>query len=87
MFFSLIFPSDQELHNAIDKVAQCIAPNGPEFEHMTMEEQKDNAFLFGGEYSATTKYKLPSNNSGVRERTAAEHKSHLFLLILNLIEI
>ncbi len=58
MFFSLISPSDQELHNVIDKVAQCIAPNGPEFEHMALEEQKDNAFLFGGEYFGYYKYKL-----------------------------
>ncbi len=58
MFFSLIFPSDQELHNVIDKVAQFITPNGPEFENTTMEEQKENpfSFLFGGEYFGFYKY-------------------------------
>ncbi|XP_018095302.1 calcium homeostasis endoplasmic reticulum protein S homeolog isoform X1 [Xenopus laevis] len=46
-------PEDQELRNVIDKLAQFVARNGPEFEKMTMEKQKDNlkfSFLFGGEY-------------------------------------
>ncbi len=58
---SLISPSDQELRNVIDKLAQFVARNGPEFEKMTMEKQKDNAkfsFLFGGEYFGYYKYKL-----------------------------
>uniref|UniRef100_A0A8C5WH96 Calcium homeostasis endoplasmic reticulum protein n=1 Tax=Leptobrachium leishanense TaxID=445787 RepID=A0A8C5WH96_9ANUR len=46
-------PDDQELRNVIDKLAQFVARNGPEFENMTMEKQKDNpkfSFLFGGEF-------------------------------------
>lgn len=45
----------------IDKLAQFVARNGPEFEKMTMEKQKDNhkfSFLFGGEYFSYYKYKL-----------------------------
>ncbi|KAG7257869.1 hypothetical protein CRUP_003883 [Coryphaenoides rupestris] len=38
-FFPL---EDQELRNVIDKLAQFVARNGPEFEKMTMEKQKDN---------------------------------------------
>uniref|UniRef100_A0AAR2JT68 Calcium homeostasis endoplasmic reticulum protein n=1 Tax=Pygocentrus nattereri TaxID=42514 RepID=A0AAR2JT68_PYGNA len=56
----LVF-SDQELRNVIDKLAQFVARNGPEFEKMTMEKQKDNpkfSFLFGGEYFGYYKYKL-----------------------------
>lgn len=52
---------DQELRNVIDKLAQFVARNGPEFEKMTMEKQKDNpkfSFLFGGEYFSYYKYKL-----------------------------
>lgn len=52
---------DQELRNVIDKLAQFVARNGPEFEKMTMEKQKDNpkfSFLFGGEYFTYYKYKL-----------------------------
>uniref|UniRef100_A0A8C2GXR8 Calcium homeostasis endoplasmic reticulum protein n=1 Tax=Cyprinus carpio TaxID=7962 RepID=A0A8C2GXR8_CYPCA len=54
-------PEDQELRNVIDKLAQFVARNGPEFEKMTMEKQKENpkfSFLFGGEYFGYYKYKL-----------------------------
>ncbi|XP_040176962.1 calcium homeostasis endoplasmic reticulum protein [Rana temporaria] len=54
-------PEDQELRNVIDKLAQFVARNGPEFENMTMEKQKDNpkfSFLFGGEFFNYYKYKL-----------------------------
>ncbi|XP_033477775.1 calcium homeostasis endoplasmic reticulum protein isoform X3 [Epinephelus lanceolatus] len=67
-------PEDQELRNVIDKLAQFVARNGPEFEKMTMEKQKDNpkfSFLFGGEYFSYYKCKLameqqqhPSTNDG-----------------------
>uniref|UniRef100_A0AAV2KXX6 Calcium homeostasis endoplasmic reticulum protein n=1 Tax=Knipowitschia caucasica TaxID=637954 RepID=A0AAV2KXX6_KNICA len=54
-------PEDQELRNVIDKLAQFVARNGPEFEKMTMEKQKDNnkfSFLFGGDYFTYYKYRL-----------------------------
>ncbi|KAJ8374644.1 hypothetical protein SKAU_G00052240 [Synaphobranchus kaupii] len=54
-------PEDQELRNVIDKLAQFVARNGPEFEKMTMEKQKDNpkfSFLFGGDFFNYYKYKL-----------------------------
>lgn len=57
----LFLDPDQELRNVIDKLAQFVARNGPEFEKMTMEKQKDNpkfSFLFGGEYFTYYKYKL-----------------------------
>lgn len=61
-FFLFSFSgADQELRNVIDKLAQFVARNGPEFEKMTMEKQKDNpkfSFLFGGEYFSYYKYKL-----------------------------
>ncbi|KAH0625713.1 hypothetical protein JD844_033912 [Phrynosoma platyrhinos] len=52
LLFSLSLP-DQELRNVIDKLAQFVARNGPEFEKMTMEKQKENpkfSFLFGGDF-------------------------------------
>uniref|UniRef100_A0A4W3K0L2 Calcium homeostasis endoplasmic reticulum protein n=1 Tax=Callorhinchus milii TaxID=7868 RepID=A0A4W3K0L2_CALMI len=58
---NVIFVSDQELRNVIDKLAQFVARNGPEFEKMTMEKQKENpkfSFLFGGEYYNYYQYKL-----------------------------
>uniref|UniRef100_A0A8C7WY28 SURP motif domain-containing protein n=1 Tax=Oryzias sinensis TaxID=183150 RepID=A0A8C7WY28_9TELE len=54
-------PEDQELRNVIDKLAQFVARNGPEFEKMTMDKQKDNpkfSFLFGGEFFSYYKCKL-----------------------------
>ncbi|XP_031476885.1 uncharacterized protein LOC116248301 [Nymphaea colorata] len=45
-------PADPELHKRIDKLIEYTAKNGPEFEAMIREKQKDNpdyAFLFGGE--------------------------------------
>lgn len=62
LFFLFYFSgADQELRNVIDKLAQFVARNGPEFEKMTMEKQKDNpkfSFLFGGEYFSYYKCKL-----------------------------
>lgn len=46
-------PSDPEVRNIIDKLANFVARNGLEFEKMTKQKQKDNPkfqFLFGGEY-------------------------------------
>lgn len=57
---SVLF-ADQELRNVIDKLAQFVARNGPEFEKMTMDKQKDNpkfSFLFGGEFFSYYKCKL-----------------------------
>jgi hypothetical protein len=46
-------PGDLDVRNIIDKLAQFVARNGPAFEAMTKEKQKDNpkfGFLFGGEW-------------------------------------
>ena len=54
-------PADQDLRNIIDKLAQFVARNGPEFEHMTKTKQKDNpkfSFLFGGEFYHYYTYKV-----------------------------
>uniref|UniRef100_A0A4W5N6V2 Calcium homeostasis endoplasmic reticulum protein n=1 Tax=Hucho hucho TaxID=62062 RepID=A0A4W5N6V2_9TELE len=63
-------PPNQELKNVIDKLAQFVARNGPEFEKMTMEKQKDNpkfSFLFGGDFFTYYRCKL-----------AMEHHQHLY---------
>lgn len=75
----MFFPSDQELRNVIDKLAQFVARNGPEFEKMTMEKQKENpkfSFLFGGEYFGYYKYKLAIEQ---QQRTSMNHCfSHIY---------
>lgn len=58
--------TDTELRNIIDKLAQFVARNGPEFEQMTKNKQKDNpkfSFLFGGEYFNYYQYKVTTEQA------------------------
>lgn len=58
---------DIELRNIIDKLAQFVARNGPDFEQMTKNKQKGNPkfqFLFGGEYYAYYQHKVNTEQSG-----------------------
>ena len=60
-------PEDQEVANIIDKLAVFVARNGPEFEQMTKNKQRDNAkfsFLFGGEHNAYYHSKVAQERSG-----------------------
>lgn len=59
--------TDHDLKNIIDKLAQFVARNGPEFEHMTKQKQKDNpkfSFLFGGEFFNYYQYKVTTEQAG-----------------------
>lgn len=54
-------PSDPEQQKTIDKLVEYAVKNGPEFEAMIREKQKDNpaySFLFGGEGHSYYRYKL-----------------------------
>ncbi|KAL4586193.1 hypothetical protein LXL04_010825 [Taraxacum kok-saghyz] len=54
-------PSDPEQQKTIDKLVEYAVKNGPEFEAMIREKQKDNpsySFLFGGEGNSYYRYKL-----------------------------
>lgn len=54
-------PGDSELQKRIEKLVEYAAKNGPEFEKMLKEKQKDNplyAFLFGAEGFGYYRYKL-----------------------------
>jgi calcium homeostasis ER protein len=54
-------PDDPEQKNIIDKLANFVARNGPEFENVTRLKQKDNPrfrFLFNGEYNNYYNYRL-----------------------------
>ena len=58
-------PDDPEAKNIIDKLAQFVARNGPEFEKMTKTKQEGNpkfAFLFGGENYAYYDFKVIENS-------------------------
>ena len=59
--------TDAELRNIIDKLANFVARNGPEFEQMTMHKQRDNpkfSFLFGGENYNYYKWKVAQEEMG-----------------------
>ena len=59
---------DTELRNIIDKLAQFVARNGPEFEQMTKNKQKGNPkfqFLYGGEYFNYYQYKVTTEQAGL----------------------
>ncbi|PIN00947.1 hypothetical protein CDL12_26549 [Handroanthus impetiginosus] len=54
-------PSDPELQKRIDKLVEYAVKNGPEFEAVVREREKDNpaySFLFGGEGHTYYRYKL-----------------------------
>ncbi|XP_076646012.1 SR-related CTD associated factor 6 [Halictus rubicundus] len=64
-------PADTELRNIIDKLAQFVARNGPEFEQMTKNKQKDNpkfGFLFGGEHFNYYQYKVTTEQAILKQK-------------------
>ncbi|XP_043483734.1 calcium homeostasis endoplasmic reticulum protein [Leptopilina heterotoma] len=64
-------PTDTDLRNIIDKLAQFVARNGPEFEQMTKNKQKDNpkfSFLFGGEYFNYYQYKVTTEQAILKQK-------------------
>ncbi|KAI4500488.1 hypothetical protein M0802_004450 [Mischocyttarus mexicanus] len=64
-------PTDTELRNIIDKLAQFVARNGPEFEQMTKNKQKDNpkfGFLFGGEHFNYYQYKVTTEQAILKQK-------------------
>ncbi|KAI4462046.1 sr-related ctd associated factor 6 [Holotrichia oblita] len=63
-------PQDTELRNIIDKLAQFVARNGPEFEQMTKNKQKGNPkfqFLYGGEFYTYYQYKVSAEQSQLKQ--------------------
>lgn len=67
-----VIHTDTELRNIIDKLAQFVARNGPEFEQMTKNKQKDNpkfSFLFGGEYFNYYQYKVTTEQASKWDKT------------------
>lgn len=70
------FYTELELRNIIDKLAQFVARNGPEFEQMTKNKQRDNpkfAFLFGGEHFNYYQYRVTTEQAILKQKQAREH--------------
>uniref|UniRef100_A0A0C9RGE3 Cherp_1 protein n=1 Tax=Fopius arisanus TaxID=64838 RepID=A0A0C9RGE3_9HYME len=76
-------PSDNELRKIIDKLAQFVARNGPEFEQMTKNKQKDNpkfSFLFGGDYFNYYQYKVTTEQASKSIKKNKVTKNSISLL-------
>lgn len=68
-------PQDQDLRNIIDKLAQFVARNGPEFEKMTKNKQKNNpkfSFLYGGEYFNYYQYKVTTEQAILKQSAGGQ---------------
>jgi len=64
-------PTDPEQRNIIDKLAQFVARNGPDFEVTTKSRQKGNPkfqFLFGGEFYHYYTYKVNAEQAAMRQQ-------------------
>ncbi|VDN08808.1 unnamed protein product [Dibothriocephalus latus] len=69
--YSALPPPDAETRNIIDKLAQFVARNGPEFESMTKEKQRDNpkfSFLYGGEFCDYYYHKVEEERSLIQKQ-------------------
>lgn len=73
-------PSDPELKNIIDKLAQFVARNGPEFETMTKNKQRDNpkfAFLMTHDpHHAYYNYQVQNEARVMRGGAGPHHAPH-----------
>lgn len=59
--------TDNEIRHIIDKLAVFVARNGPEFERMTKEKQRNNSkfyFLFGGDLHPYYCWKVSQEQAG-----------------------
>ncbi|XP_054710989.1 calcium homeostasis endoplasmic reticulum protein-like [Uloborus diversus] len=79
-------PTDQELKNIIDKLAQFVARNGPEFEHMTKQKQKYNpkfSFLFGGSYFHYYQYRVTTEQAILKQKERSLEQQAIVQQALN----
>ncbi|XP_073842021.1 SR-related CTD associated factor 6 [Musca autumnalis] len=64
-------PRDASLRNIIDKLAEFVARNGPEFEMITKQKQQNNPkfeFLYGGEYAAYYQYRVQAEQIFLKQQ-------------------
>ncbi|XP_058121428.1 calcium homeostasis endoplasmic reticulum protein isoform X2 [Anopheles coustani] len=64
-------PNDIEQRNIIDKLADFVARNGPEFESMTKSKQRGNPkfeFLYGGEFYNYYQYKVITKQAMMKQQ-------------------
>ncbi|ALC43736.1 scaf6, partial [Drosophila busckii] len=67
-----LFP-DASLRNIIDKLAEFVARNGPEFEAITKQKQQNNPkfeFLYGGEFASYYQYRVASEQAMLKQQAS-----------------
>ncbi|CAH8467259.1 unnamed protein product [Schistosoma rodhaini] len=75
-------PVDTEQQNIIDKLAEFVARNGPEFEALTSEKQRDNpkfAFLRGGQFHEYYMYRVNEARKIWQQQYPTKNKPHQIL--------
>lgn len=78
-------PVDIEQQNIIDKLAEFVARNGPEFEALTSEKQRDNpkfAFLRGGQFHEYYMFRVNEARKIWQQQYSTKNKSHQVGVIL-----
>ncbi|XP_065359706.1 calcium homeostasis endoplasmic reticulum protein [Calliphora vicina] len=66
-------PRDVSLRNIIDKLAEFVARNGPEFEMITKQKQQNNPkfeFLYGGEHAAYYQYRVAGEQAYLKQQSS-----------------
>uniref|UniRef100_A0A0K8URH6 Calcium homeostasis endoplasmic reticulum protein n=1 Tax=Bactrocera latifrons TaxID=174628 RepID=A0A0K8URH6_BACLA len=71
-------PRDSSLRNIIDKLAEFVARNGPEFEMITKQKQHGNPkfdFLYGGEYAGYYQYRVVAEQAFLKQQSGLPQSS------------
>ncbi|XP_030561160.1 calcium homeostasis endoplasmic reticulum protein isoform X2 [Drosophila novamexicana] len=64
-------PRDASLRNIIDKLAEFVARNGPEFEAITKQKQQNNPkfeFLYGGEFASYYQFRVAAEQAMLKQQ-------------------
>ncbi|XP_017494869.1 PREDICTED: calcium homeostasis endoplasmic reticulum protein-like [Rhagoletis zephyria] len=73
-------PRDSSLRNIIDKLAEFVARNGPEFEMITKQKQHGNPkfdFLYGGEFAGYYQYRVAAEQAYLKQQgTIPQSSTH-----------
>ncbi|XP_055910093.1 calcium homeostasis endoplasmic reticulum protein isoform X2 [Eupeodes corollae] len=75
-------PRDSSLRNIIDKLAEFVARNGPEFEQITKQKQKGNPkfdFLYGGEYCNYYEWRVAAEQTFLKQQGSISQATHHYL--------
>ncbi|XP_023164732.2 calcium homeostasis endoplasmic reticulum protein isoform X2 [Drosophila hydei] len=65
-------PRDASLRNIIDKLAEFVARNGPEFEAITKQKQQNNPkfeFLYGGEFASYYQFRVAAEQAMLKQQS------------------